>query len=82
MCALHVQNPDGVKIYNLSAGKKLPEFLSERQRRLLNKRDGARDARGACAGLAALARPLLNAAAAAALALRRVPQARGAHPGL
>lgn len=38
---MQVLDPDGVKIYNLSAGKKLPDFLSDRQKRQLNKQDGA-----------------------------------------
>lgn len=30
---------NGVKIYNLSAGKSVPEWLSERKRRKLNHKD-------------------------------------------
>ncbi|XP_064605432.1 LOW QUALITY PROTEIN: nucleolar protein 10-like [Liolophura sinensis] len=36
---MQVSNPNNVKIYNLSAGKSLPEWLSERKRRALQKQD-------------------------------------------
>ncbi|XP_062591859.1 nucleolar protein 10-like [Saccostrea cucullata] len=36
---MQVSNPNNVKIYNLSAGKSLPEWLSDRQRRSLQKQD-------------------------------------------
>ncbi|XP_028417056.1 nucleolar protein 10-like [Dendronephthya gigantea] len=36
---MQVSQPNDVKIYNLSAGKSLPEWLSERRRRLLQKED-------------------------------------------
>ncbi|XP_062506738.1 nucleolar protein 10-like [Corticium candelabrum] len=36
---MQVTNPNDVKIYNLSAGKSLPEWISERRRRALQKSD-------------------------------------------
>ncbi|XP_063972558.1 nucleolar protein 10 [Diachasmimorpha longicaudata] len=36
---MQVSNPNNVKIYNLSAGKTLPEWLSERKRRALLKKN-------------------------------------------
>ncbi|EDO37775.1 predicted protein [Nematostella vectensis] len=36
---MQVSQPNNVKIYNLSAGKSLPEWLSERKRRTLQKND-------------------------------------------
>lgn len=36
---MQVSNPNNVKIYNLSAGKSLPEWLSDRQKRSLQKQD-------------------------------------------
>eukprot|EP00118_Oscarella_pearsei_P003857 m.16028 g.16028 ORF g.16028 m.16028 type:complete len:676 (+) comp26690_c0_seq2:18-2045(+) len=36
---MQVSNPNDVKIYNLSAGKALPEWISERQRRSLQNSD-------------------------------------------
>ncbi|KXJ07855.1 Nucleolar protein 10 [Exaiptasia diaphana] len=36
---MQVSEPNNVKIYNLSAGKTLPEWLSERKRRTLQKND-------------------------------------------
>ncbi|ELT94330.1 hypothetical protein CAPTEDRAFT_145469 [Capitella teleta] len=36
---MQVLNPNNVKIYNLSAGKSLPEWLSDRKRRALQKND-------------------------------------------
>ncbi|KAL3281005.1 hypothetical protein HHI36_004229 [Cryptolaemus montrouzieri] len=36
---MQVSDPNNVKIYNLSAGKSLPEWLSERKRRALLKKD-------------------------------------------
>lgn len=36
---MQVSQPNDVKIYNLSAGKSLPEWLSERRRRLLQNQD-------------------------------------------
>ncbi|XP_046856924.1 nucleolar protein 10-like isoform X2 [Xenia sp. Carnegie-2017] len=36
---MQVSQPNDVKIYNLSAGKSLPEWLTERRRRLLQKED-------------------------------------------
>uniref|UniRef100_A0A1B6EAU7 Uncharacterized protein n=1 Tax=Clastoptera arizonana TaxID=38151 RepID=A0A1B6EAU7_9HEMI len=36
---MQVSDPNNVKIYNLSAGKSLPEWLSERKRRALQKKD-------------------------------------------
>ncbi|XP_065843371.1 nucleolar protein 10-like [Oscarella lobularis] len=36
---MEVSNPNDVKIYSLSAGKTLPEWISERQRRALQKSD-------------------------------------------
>lgn len=35
-----VQNPNGVKIYNVSIGKNLPKFLDEKQKRKLRKDEG------------------------------------------
>ena len=37
---MQVANPNNIKIYNLSAGKSLPEWLSDRKRRKLLKNDG------------------------------------------
>ncbi|KAG1659286.1 Nucleolar protein 10 [Nymphon striatum] len=36
---MQVSNPNNVKIYNLSVGKSLPEWLSERKRRKLRNKD-------------------------------------------
>lgn len=36
---MQVTNSNNVKIYNLSCGKSLPEWISERKRRLLQKKD-------------------------------------------
>lgn len=36
---MQVSCPNNVKIYNLSAGKSLPEWLSERKRRALLKKN-------------------------------------------
>lgn len=36
---MQVYNPNNVKIYNLSAGKTLPEWLSDRRKRTLQKHD-------------------------------------------
>ncbi|RZC43106.1 nucleolar protein 10 [Asbolus verrucosus] len=36
---MQVSDPNNIKIYNLSAGKSLPEWLSERKRRALLKKD-------------------------------------------
>ncbi|XP_074650381.1 nucleolar protein 10-like [Tubulanus polymorphus] len=36
---MQVSNPNDVKIYNLSAGKSLPEWLSDRKKRQLQKKD-------------------------------------------
>ncbi|XP_043275576.1 nucleolar protein 10 [Venturia canescens] len=36
---MQVSNPNNIKIYNLSAGKSLPEWLSERKRRTLLKKN-------------------------------------------
>ncbi|XP_064626455.1 nucleolar protein 10-like [Lineus longissimus] len=36
---MQVSNPNNIKIYNLSAGKSLPEWLSDRKRRSLLKKD-------------------------------------------
>ncbi len=36
---MQVANPNNVKIYNLSAGKSLPEWLSDRRKRSLQKQD-------------------------------------------
>lgn len=36
---MEVSDPNSIKIYNLSAGKSLPDWLSDRKRRLLQKRD-------------------------------------------
>lgn len=36
---MQVSNPNNVKIYNLSAGKSLPEWLSDRRKRSLQKQD-------------------------------------------
>lgn len=36
---MQVINSNNVKIYNLSCGKSLPEWISERKRRLLQKKD-------------------------------------------
>lgn len=36
---MEVFDPNNVKIYNLSAGKSLPEWLSDRKRRALQKKD-------------------------------------------
>ncbi|KAK3596946.1 hypothetical protein CHS0354_002513 [Potamilus streckersoni] len=36
---MQVSNPNNVKIYNLSAGKSLPEWLSDRKKRVLQKQD-------------------------------------------
>ncbi|XP_053394245.1 nucleolar protein 10-like [Mercenaria mercenaria] len=36
---MQVSNPNNVKIYNLSAGKSLPEWLSDRKKRTLQKQD-------------------------------------------
>jgi len=36
---MQVSNPNNVKIYNLSCGKSLPEFISEKKRRSLIKKD-------------------------------------------
>lgn len=36
---MQVLNPNNVKIYNLSCGKSLPEWISERKRRLLQKKN-------------------------------------------
>lgn len=36
---MQVSNPNNVKIYNLSAGKSLPEWLSDRRKRTLQKQD-------------------------------------------
>ncbi|KAJ8972497.1 hypothetical protein NQ317_012714 [Molorchus minor] len=36
---MQVSDPNNVKIYNLSAGKSLPEWLSERKRRALLKKN-------------------------------------------
>ena len=37
---MQVANPNNIKIYNLSAGKSLPEWLSDRKKRSLQKQDG------------------------------------------
>ena len=39
---MNVQNFNGVNIYNLSSGKTLPQWLSDRKRRALNKDDDYR----------------------------------------
>lgn len=36
---MQVTNSNNIKIYNLSCGKSLPEWISERKRRLLQKKD-------------------------------------------
>lgn len=36
---MQVSNPNNIKIYNLSCGKSLPEFISEKKRRSLIKKD-------------------------------------------
>lgn len=36
---MQVTNSNNIKIYNLSSGKSLPEWISERKRRLLQKKD-------------------------------------------
>ena len=36
---MEVIDPNNVKIYNLSAGKSLPEWLSDRKKRALQKKD-------------------------------------------
>ncbi|GFR93685.1 nucleolar protein 10 [Elysia marginata] len=36
---MQVSNANNVKIYNLSAGKSLPEWLTDRQRRKLQNKD-------------------------------------------
>ncbi|XP_014681532.1 PREDICTED: nucleolar protein 10-like [Priapulus caudatus] len=36
---MQVSNPNNIKIYNLSAGKSLPEWLSDRKKRQLQKQD-------------------------------------------
>lgn len=36
---MEVSDPNNIKIYNLSAGKSLPEWLSDRKRRALQKKD-------------------------------------------
>ncbi|KAK3084770.1 hypothetical protein FSP39_018588 [Pinctada imbricata] len=36
---MQVSNPNNVKIYNLSAGKSLPEWLSDRKKRSMQKQD-------------------------------------------
>ncbi|KAJ8975118.1 hypothetical protein NQ317_003599 [Molorchus minor] len=36
---MQVSDPNNIKIYNLSAGKSLPEWLSERKRRALLKKN-------------------------------------------
>ena len=37
---MQVANPNNIKIYNLSAGKSLPEWLTDRKKRSLQKKDG------------------------------------------
>ncbi len=37
---MQVSNPNNIKIYNLSAGRSLPEWLSDRKKRALQKQDG------------------------------------------
>ena len=37
---MQVANPNNIKIYNLSAGKSLPEWLSDRKKRSLQRQDG------------------------------------------
>ena len=36
---MEVFNPNGINIYNLSGGKSLPDFLSERKRKDMLRRD-------------------------------------------
>jgi ribosome biogenesis protein ENP2 len=37
---MNVIAPNGVKIYNLSAGKSLPQWISEKKKRALRKDEG------------------------------------------
>jgi ribosome biogenesis protein ENP2 len=39
LAKMQVTTAGGVKVYNLSAGKSLPEWISERKRRALLKND-------------------------------------------
>jgi ribosome biogenesis protein ENP2 len=37
---MEVFAPNGVKIYNISAGKTIPEWISEKRKKKLKKREG------------------------------------------
>lgn len=40
ICKMEVFAPNGVKIYNISAGKTIPEWISEKRKKKLKKREG------------------------------------------